>query len=59
MKALAFVAGLGILAAGAIGMIMPSALVWVTQRFGRQHIGRHCVKDAAVDSALDVDSIVK
>ena len=34
MKALAFVAGLGILAVGEIGLLMPSTLVWIAQRFG-------------------------
>ena len=34
MKALAFVAGLGILAVGKIGLLMPSTLVWIAQRFG-------------------------
>jgi len=34
VKALAFVAGLGILAVGEIGLLMPSTLVWIAQRFG-------------------------
>lgn len=34
MKALAFVAGLGMLAVGEIGLLMPSTLVWIAQRFG-------------------------
>jgi hypothetical protein len=34
VKALAFVAGLGILAVGEIGLLMPSTLVWLAQRFG-------------------------
>jgi hypothetical protein len=34
VKALAFVAGLGMLAVGEIGLLMPSTLVWIAQRFG-------------------------
>jgi len=34
VKTLAFVIGLCIIAVGAIGILTPSALVWVAQRFG-------------------------
>jgi hypothetical protein len=34
VKTLAFVIGLCIIAVGILGILSPSALVWITQRFG-------------------------